>query len=181
MPTFTPALAFTIGFIVAPILFGLSAYLTRANPRRIAAAVVAAVAYAALNILWDRAAAVAGWWVYPFAPTWVDTVPLYIPAGLVAGGAFGLIGWRVSRRWPGGRGLLAFLLAWGVWGVIHDYAGLAITGATNLMTFGPGLAPMIADFFTYVTCGALAQLVLRAVAGPVGADRLARSHSLANA
>jgi hypothetical protein len=179
MPTFTPSLAFTIGFIVAPVLFALSAYFTRASVRRIAAAVVAAVAYAALNILWDRAAAAAGWWVYPFAPSWIDTAPLYIPAGLVAGGAFGLIGWRVNRRWPGGRRLLVFLLAWGVWGVIHDYGGLAITGATNLMTFGPGVAPVIADFFTYISCGALAQLAQRVVAGPAGADVLARSRPLA--
>ena len=181
MPTFTPALTLTIGFIVAPILLGLSAYFTRASLHRLAAAVIGAVAYAVLNILWDRVAAAAGWWVYPFAPTWLETVPLYIPAGLVAGGAFGLIGWRVTRRWPGGRGLLIFLLAWGVWGVIHDYGGLAITGASNLMTFGPGPAPAIADFFTYVSCGALAQLAQRVVAGPAGADALARSRLSANA
>ena len=174
MPPLTPSLAFLIGFIVAPILFVLSAYFTRAPARRIIGALVGAVAYAALNIMWDRLAAAAGWWVYPFAPTWVETVPLYIPAGLVAGGAFGLIGWRVIRRWPDGRGLVAFLFVWGVWGVIHDFGGLAITGATNLMTFGPGLAPVIADFFTYVTCGVLAQLAIRLVAGPAGADPLAR-------
>ena len=171
----TPSLAFTIGFIVAPVLFVLSAYFTRAQPPRIAAALVGAVAYSALNIIWDRVAAAAGWWVFPFAPTWVDTVPLYIPAGLVAGGAFGLVGWRVSRRWPGGRGLLVFLLVWGVWGVIHDFGGVALTRATNLLTFGPGPAPIIADFFTYVTCGTLAQAAIRLVAGPAGADPLART------
>jgi membrane-bound metal-dependent hydrolase YbcI (DUF457 family) len=92
MPTFTPSLTLIIGYIVAPVLFGLSAYFTRATRRRLAGALVAAVAYAALNIVWDRVAAAAGWWIFPFAPTWVDTAPLYIPAGLVAGGAFGLVG-----------------------------------------------------------------------------------------
>ena len=175
MGTLTPLMAFTIGFIVAPVLFALSAYFTRARRRRLAGALAAAVAYAALNIVWDQLAASAGWWIYPFAPTWVETIPLYIPAGLVAGGAFGLIGWRVIRRWPDGRGLLAFLLLWGVWGVIHDYGGLAATQATNMMTFGPGLLPAVADFFTYVSCGALAQATLQMVAGPAGADPLART------
>ena len=92
MPTLTPPLIFTIGFIVAPVLFALSAYFTRANGRRMAGSLVGAAADSPFNILWDRVAAAAGWWTYPFALTWVDTVPLYIPAGLVAGGAFGLIG-----------------------------------------------------------------------------------------
>src|SRR5258708_24193560 len=111
MPTLTLPQVLTIGYIVAPVLFARSAYFTRATRRRVAGALVAAVAYAAGNIIWDRlAAAAGGWWTYPFLHGWVETVLLYIPAGLVAGGAFGLIGWRVSRRWPGGRGLLAFLL-----------------------------------------------------------------------
>ena len=172
--TLTPSLALLIGFIVAPVLFGLCAYFTRATRRRVLSALAAAPAYAALNILWDRVAAGLGWWTFPFASSWVETVPLYVPAGLVAGGAFGLVGWRVVRRWPRGRGLAAFLLAWGVWGVIHDYGGLAATGATNLLTFGPGVTPVIADFLTYVTCGALAQLAIRLVAGPASADVLAR-------
>ena len=70
---------------------------------------------------------------------------------------------------------MAFLLAWGVWGVIHDYGGVMITGATNLLAFGPGLAPIVADFLTHVTSGASAQLAIRLVAGPAGANTLARS------
>jgi hypothetical protein len=155
-------------------LFLASVYFTRATGRRILGALAGAVAYSTLNILWDQAAAAQGWWVYPYAPTWVETIPLYIPAGLVAGGAFGLVGWRVIRRWPGGRGLAVFLLLWGVWGVIHDYGGVMLMQASNLLNFAPGLAPVIADFLTYVTCGALTQLVIRLVAGPFGADPLAR-------
>lgn len=169
----TPSQSFLIGFIVAPILFLTSAYFTRATRWRIVGALVGAVAYSTLNIIWDRVAATVGWWAFPFAPTWVETVPLYIPAGLVAGGAFGLIGWHVIRRW-GAWGLVAFLLIWGVWGVIHYYGGLLITQANNLLTFGPGIVPAIADFFTYATCGALAQLAIRLVAGPANADLIAR-------
>ena len=93
----------------------------------------------------------------------------------MAGGAFGLAGWRVIRRWPQWHGLFVFLLMWGIWGVIHDVGGVALTGASNLLVFGPGLAPIAADFFTYVTCGALAQAAMRLVAGPSGADPLART------
>jgi len=171
----TPEQVFLIGFIVAPVLFLASVYFTRATRRRILGALGGAVAYSTLNILWDRVADALGWWGYPYAPTWVGTIPLYIPAGLVAGGAFGLVGWRVIRRWPDGRGLIWFLLIWGVWGVIHDYGGVLLMNADNLLTFGPGLAPVVADFLTYVTCGALAQLVIRLAAGPFAADPLART------
>lgn len=164
-----------IGFIIAPVLFLASVFFTRATRRRVIGALAAAVAYSALNILWDQLARTAGWWIYPFAPTWVDTVTLYIPAGLVAGGAFGLAGWRAIRRWPDGRGLALFLLVWGVWGVIHDYGGALLMQASNLLTFGPGPAPFIALFLTYLTCGALAQLVIRFIAGPANADSLART------
>jgi hypothetical protein len=175
MANFTPTLALTIGYIVAPILFALSAYFTRATTRRISGALAGAVAYGALNFIWDRVAAATGWWVLPFASSWFDTLPDYIPGGLVNGGAFGLIGWRVIRRWPGGRDLIGFLLAWGVLGVLHDYGGLAATGATNMLTFEPGFAPVAADFLTYTTCGALAQFAMGRVAGPARADRLARA------
>ena len=175
MPTLTPSQALLIGIIVAPTLFALSAYFTRANARRIVGALAGAVAYGVLTFAWDRVAAVVGWWHYPFDPTVTSQMlPLYIPAGLVAGGAFGLVGWRVVRRF-GWQGLSAFLFVWGVWGVIHDFGGSAAFASSNLMVFGPGLIPVVADFLNYVTCGALAQLAIRLVAGPANADPLART------
>ncbi len=57
MPIITPSQALLIGFIVAPILFIVSAYFTHASRRHILGAVVGASLYAALNYVWDRAAA----------------------------------------------------------------------------------------------------------------------------
>ena len=45
MPVLTPQRALLIGFIVAPLLFGFSAYFTRANRKRILAALVAAAGF----------------------------------------------------------------------------------------------------------------------------------------
>ena len=56
MPTLTPRQALLIGFIVAPLLFGLSAYFTRANRKRILAALLAALAFGLGNLLWDQLA-----------------------------------------------------------------------------------------------------------------------------
>ena len=100
MFTLTPSQALLIGFIVAPTLFALSAYFTRAGTRRIIGALVGAATYSIVNIAYDRVAARFGWWTYP---AWLGNgqFPLtaYALAGLVGGGAFGLVGWRVIRRW----------------------------------------------------------------------------------
>jgi hypothetical protein len=65
MPILTPSRALLIGFIVAPGLFLLCAYLTRASRRHILGAMVGASLYAFVNYVWDRAAAAFGWWTYP--------------------------------------------------------------------------------------------------------------------
>jgi len=44
MPTLAPSQALLIGFVVAPTLFGLCAYFTRANVRRILGALIGATA-----------------------------------------------------------------------------------------------------------------------------------------
>ena len=88
----------------------------------------------------------------------------------MAGGAVGLVGWRIIRRF-GWRGLTAFLLAWSVWGAIHDIGGSAPFAASNLMVFQSGVTPIIAGFLNYATCGASAQLAIRLVAGPANARR----------
>jgi hypothetical protein len=58
----------------------------------------------------------AGWWHYPYDPRATGpALGLDLIAGVVAGGAFGLVGWRLTGRF-GRRGLAGFLIAWSIWG-----------------------------------------------------------------
>jgi hypothetical protein len=176
MPIVTPAEALAIGFVIAPLLFAVSAFLTRATGRRIAGGLAGSGAYALSTYLWDRVAGLAGWWHYPFDPSITGRMlALYIPAGIVSRGAFGLIGWRLTRRfgWPGQA---AFLLGWGLWGAIHDLGGSVLFASSDLMVFTPGPTPAVADFLNYATCGALAQLAIRLVGGPAAAGSLRGRH-----
>jgi len=173
MPTLTPSQALLIGFIVVPIIFTLCAYFTRANVRRIVGALAGAVAYGALNYTWDRVAIPLGWWSYP---AWLGTgrapLTLYVLAGIV-GGACGLVGWRIMRPW-GWKGLVGFLLFWAAYAVVHDYGGSKAFSSSQLMVFGPGLTPIVADMLWFVTGNAASLLAIRLVGGPAGADSLAR-------
>ena len=170
----TPSQALLIGFIVAPTLFALSAYFTRANMRRIVGALVGAAAYGAINYGWDQVAAGLGWWSYP---AWLGTgrapLTLYALAGIV-GGAFGLVGWRIVRRW-GWRGVVGFLLFWAVYAMVHDYGGSKAFASSQLMIFGPGLMPIIAIVLWYITGNAASLLAVRLIGGPASADPLART------
>jgi hypothetical protein len=164
LPTLTPQKAILIGFIVAPILFSLSAYFTRANRRQIIAALAASLAFGFGNLVWDQIAFRAGWWSYPAFQKFAWWLILYIPSGMVAGGAFGLIGWWITQRY-GSRGLIIFILTWSIWGMIHDFGGGAAFQSSNLMVFAPGPIPVIMDGLLYATCQLLAQGTLRWVAG----------------
>ena len=176
MPTLTPSQALLIGFIVAPTLFALCAYFTRASARRIAGALVGVAAYGVLNYVWDQAAFLYGWWSYP---AWLGTgrapLTLYALAG-IAGGACSLIGWRIVRRW-GWKGFVGYLLFWAVYAVVHDYGGSKAFASSQLMVFGPGLTPIIADMLWFVTGNAAPLLAIRIVGGPANADPLARTKS----
>jgi hypothetical protein len=171
MPLLTPQRALQIGFVVAPLLFALSAYFTRANRERIFAALLASLAFGLANLVWDQIAFRAGWWSYPAFQKIHEWMLLYIPAGLVAGGAFGLICWRVTRRY-GTVGFILFILLWSSWGIIHDFGGGAAFQSSNLMAFAPGPVPMLLDGTLYATCQLVAQATMRLVAGPAETDPL---------
>ena len=54
MPALTPRQALLLGLVIAPVLFIVCAYFTRANARRIVGALAGVVAYGASNYVWDR-------------------------------------------------------------------------------------------------------------------------------
>lgn len=158
MPTLAPTQALLIGFIVAPGLFALCVFFTHATRRHIFGAIIGAGLYATMNYAWDRAAAAFGWWIYP-AWTASGQFPLtgYLLAGMVGGGAFGLVGWRVIQRWHW-KGLAGFLLFWAVYAVVHDYGGSRLFASSSLMLFGAGPVPIISNMLWYVTGNALPQI-----------------------
>jgi len=178
MPALNPTQAILIGFIVAPVLFALCVFFTRANLRRAASALVGVIVFGVLQYAWDRLAAVAGWWRYPGYNTPANMPmppPIYLFSGLVYAG-FGLIGWRITRRY-GWKGLLVFLAAWSLWGFIHDTVGSSLFSSSQLMVIGSGVFPLITDFLVYATCMALVLATIRAIGGPFRADALARTPS----
>ena len=111
-----------------------------------------------------------GWWRVPFgASPWFR--PLFL-AGLAASLApVYLVTWRVARRF-GRRGLAVFFAIVTVIGPPRDYF-IAATFPL-CMVFSPGLTPVLADAATYLGMMAVGHAVMRLVAGPAGADPLAR-------
>jgi hypothetical protein len=82
-----------------------------------------------------------------------------------------LITWRVARRF-GWRGLAVFLLAAAAIGPPRDY--LIAAAYPEWIVFAPGVAPILAGAATYAGWVALGHTMMRLVAGPASADRLAR-------
>jgi hypothetical protein len=145
------------------------AILTRATLRRIAGAMAggAATGVVALGIipLGERA----GWWHR--AITWE---PYFLTLMLIffALCAFVfLLTWRIARRF-GGRGLAVVLIVAAIIGPPRDYLYLRLFPEWG--SDGPGIAPVLALSATYVVLVLVGHGVMRLVAGPAGADRLAR-------
>lgn len=153
---------------VAALIFAATAGFTRARWRRIGAALAGGVLAAAVNIGWDIAAARFGWWHYTMSEGAVASLGLYVPVALVFGGAAGLIGWRMIRRW-GTAGAVAFLAVYTVLGFVRDHA-IATRG--DVFVFGDGMAPHIADALGYLSLAITVQLAMLLLAGRPKSDAL---------
>lgn len=158
------------------LLLAITIYFTRATFRRAAGALAGGVAAAMLNAAQDTLAHYQGWWYYPFVQTPYAPMLIYTAVALWYGGGVALVGWRVTRRF-GGRGLAAFIGIMGLYGPARDYAAATWSG---LITFAPGVVPVLADAACWASGMALAQAVMRLVAGPARSDRLARSRERAD-
>jgi len=121
-------------------------------------------------MFYDKIAAQFGWWHYPSVTAASAPLAWYVAAALGYGAAFGLIGWRVIRRWEM-RGLLAFLLLFALFGVARDYA-YSVT--TRFIVFGHGLMPLLVDLFAYGSAAVVVQLLMRWIVGSTQSDALAR-------
>jgi hypothetical protein len=152
------------------VVLAACAYFTRAGGRRLAAALAGGVAAALLNIAVDVGAHAAGWWRYPQAAT--PYAPLWYYSGAVLGfAAIALLIWRLTRRY-GGVGAGAALVALMVLFPLRD---ARVAASSQIVEFGAGPVPWIADRFAAVAVAATAVAVMRLLAGPATRDALARS------
>jgi hypothetical protein len=163
-----------VGLLITTILFAVIAFFTRATPRRIAGALIGAIPVVPLVMVYDAIAARLGWWHYPSVTTGSAPLAWYIAAAMGYGAAFGLVGWRVIRRF-GRRGLAGFLIALAVFGVARDDTYARTTG---VIEFGSGALPLLADLFAYGSAAALVQIVMLWIAGPPRSDPLARQKTV---
>jgi hypothetical protein len=162
-------LALTV--VAATIMFGVAAYFTRATPRRIVGALLAAIPLVPLIMLYDAFARRLGWWHYPAVTTGNAPLAWYVAAALSYGAALGLVGWRVIRRF-GRRGLAVYLVLFALFGLTRDYLHSITSG---LIVFGEGPVPLIADYLAYASAAALVQLLMYWIVGLPQSDRLARA------
>jgi hypothetical protein len=122
-------------------------------------------------MLYDAIAARLGLWRYPSVTTGSAPLAWYFAAALFYGAALGLVGWRVVRRF-GRRGLICFLIVLALFGVARDYL---YSRTTDVIEFGGGWVPVIADLFEYASAAMIVQIVMYWIAGPPAAEPLARN------
>jgi hypothetical protein len=152
----------------ALVLLGITVYFTRASFLRVVGALIAGVSVTLLIAGADALARDLGWWYYPGGNTPYGPLLMYVAAALWYGAGVALIGWRLTRRF-GRRGLVALVGVMGIVGPMRDYAGAALTGA---IVFTPGIATVLGDAACWAGGTAVAQGVMRLVAGPARGDRL---------
>jgi len=151
------------------VLFVVVAILTRATRRRIAGAVtggaVSGLAILGIIPLYEEM----GLWhmVIPWEPHFLT---LFVINGVLSGFVF-LITWRIARRF-GWRGLAVVAVIAVVLGPVRDYSYMERFPEWG--SYAPGFAPVLGVSTAYVVFGVLGHAVMRLIAGPAGADRLAR-------
>ena len=154
---------------LALIITTVVAVLTRATLRRIAGASAGAavdgVAMLGIIAFCERA----GWWhmAIPWEPYFLT---LFLINVALCGYVF-LITWRIARRF-GGRGLAVAVGVIAVLGPLRDSWYMAIFPEWG--SYAPGFAPMLAISGAYVLLGIIGHGLMRLIAGPAAADRLAR-------
>ena len=82
---------------------------------------------------------------------------------------FSLIGWRIQRRF-GWRGEAVFFAVVALVGTLRGFAVAALM--PGLIAFSPGMVIALIDMLLRSGLTALAQSVMRLVAGPAAADLL---------
>jgi hypothetical protein len=157
--------------VTAIYLIGLIAliYLTRAPRRRVLGALAGGLSVAVVGVGVEVLFQTWGFWHYP-SIEWRTGPLLMYPVILLMWAGYSLIGWRVLRRF-GWRGEVVFLTVVTFVGTVRDFVVAALM--PDVIAFSPGIAIVLVDLLLWCGLTALAQAVMRLVAGPAAADRLA--------
>ena len=151
------------------VILVVVALLTRATARRIAGALAggAAVGVVGLGIivLGERV----GWW--HMAITWEPYFLMLALIDFILCAFVFLITWRIARRFGWG-GLAVLLVVLALFGPVRDH--WYMRRFPEWGSYGSGFAPVLAISASYVILAIVGHGVMRLVAGPARADRLAQ-------
>jgi len=159
-----------LGTCVYLVLLAATTYFTRATRRRFLGALAGGLAVAVVGVAVEICFQTLGFWHYPSAKQRYGP-PLIYPLVVLVWAVLALLGWRVMRRFRW-RGQMVFLTAVTVVGTLRDY--LVAGQALGLIVLAPGPLTVLVVAACWAGMTALAQAVMRVVAGPAAADRLAR-------
>lgn len=148
-------------------------YFTRATARRIVGAFAGGAAIGCMGIGAIILGNKLGLWRVPIFWTFTFLTLFYL-GFVVSASPIYLVTWRLARRF-GWRGLAVFTSIVVLIGPPRDYLFAKIFPAW--MVFSPGFAPIFADAVAYLGIVLLGHALMRMIAGPAAADRLARQVS----
>lgn len=154
--------------LASPLVFAAMVWLTRAGPKRAAAALAGCATAAVFSVGWDALAARLGWWNYPSSGDLLATLAFSTTCAFLFGGAAGLAGWRIMRamEWTGA---ITFFVAFVGVGLLRDHA---LEVNTTMMAFGPGPMPQVMSAIGYLTMALAVQITMLVVAGPPRSDAM---------
>lgn len=145
-------------------------YFTRATARRVLGAMAGGASAGLFGVGAIALCESLGWWWVPYASTPYFLALFYLGTSISLTPIYPVT-WRLARRF-GWRGLAVFTGIVTVIGPPRDYF-IAAT-FPKWMVFAPGVAPILADGAAYFGIVVLGHAVMRLIAGPARADRLAR-------